>query len=156
MCSMKTIDISHSEVAAITVLPGKRGKDTMDVVIAARTGVPGSDLLKRVREEIQQAREIAVDIAVFAPVLKAVDVSVQIQTTDNRDGDQVRNAVKRAVQDWFTGERLSGPIIRAELGRVICAVEGVKTCVITAPAADIAAEAGVLPALGIMTLSLLL
>ena len=123
----------------------------MDVVIATAAGTPGEDLLEQVEEKLQKAREIAVDVAVSAPVTQTVNVSVQVKAAEGRDGAQVRNAVKQAVQGWFTGERLSRPVLLAELGSVIYAVEGVENYAITAPAADIAAVAGTLPVLGTLT-----
>lgn len=143
--------MAFEEVAAVTVLPRKRGTGTVDVVIATRTGVPDAALLERVEEKLEKAREIAVDVAVSAPVTQTVDVSVRVKAAENRDGAQVRGAVKQAVQGWFTGERLSGPVLRAELGRVVYAVEGVENYAVTAPAADVAAAAGTLPVLGTLT-----
>lgn len=143
--------MAFEEVAAVTVLPRKRGTGTVDVVIATRTGAPDAALLERVEEKLEKAREIAVDVAVSAPVTQTVDVSVRVKAAENRDGAQVRGAVKQAVQGWFTGERLSGPVLRAELGRVVYAVEGVENYAITAPSADVAATAGTLPVLGTLT-----
>ena len=140
--------MAFDEVAAATVLPRKRGIGTVDVVIATPSGVPDEDLLERVEERLQKAREIAVDVAVSAPVTQTVNVSVQVKAAESRDGAQVRNAVKQAVQGWFTGERLSKPVLLAELGSVIYAVEGVENYSIAAPAADVAAAAGTLPVLG--------
>lgn len=143
--------MAFEEVAAATVLPRKRGVGTVDVVIATAAGTPGEDLLEQVEEKLQKAREIAVDVAVSAPVTQTVNVSAQVKAAEGRDGAQVRNAVKQAVQGWFTGERLSRPVLLAELGSVIYAVEGVENYAITAPAADIAAVAGTLPVLGTLT-----
>ena len=145
--------MAFDEVAAVTVLPRKRGVGTVDVVIATQKGTPGAELLERVEDKLQKAREIAVDVAVSAPTTKTVNVAIQVQAAESRDGAQVRGAVKQAVREWFTGERLSGPVLRAELGSVVYAVAGVENYAITAPAADIPAAAGTLPVLGTLTVT---
>lgn len=140
--------MAFDQVAAVTALPRNRGVGTVDVVIATRSGMPSAALVEQVEEKLQKAREIAVDVAVSAPATKTVNVTVKVKAAENRDGAQVRNAVEQAVRGWFTGERLSKPVLRAELGSVIYAVDGVENYEITTPAADVPAQAGTLPVLG--------
>ena len=143
--------MAFDQVAAVTVLPRKRGIGTVDVVIATPAGIPDDSLLNRVQEKLAKAREIAVDVAVSAPLTNAVNVSVKVKAASNRSGDQVRAAVTAALQGWFTGERLSGPVLLAELGKIIYSVEGVENYNIIAPAADVAATPGTLPVLGTLS-----
>lgn len=143
--------MAFDQVAAVTVLPRKRGIGTVDVVIATPAGVPDDSLLNRVQEKLAKAREIAVDVAVSAPLTNAVNVSVKVKAASNRSGDQVRAGVTAALQGWFTGERLSGPVLLAELGKIIYSVEGVENYNIVAPTADVAATPGTLPVLGTLS-----
>lgn len=140
--------MSFDEVAAATVIPRARGIGTVDVVLTTLTGMPEEELLERVEERLQQAREIAVDVHVTGPTLKTVDVSLSVQTQEGRDTNAVVQAVEQALRGWFDGRRLSGPILRAKLGSLIYGVEGVENYTLTAPAADLPAERGVLPVLG--------
>ena len=143
--------MAFEEVAAAVVLPRNRGRGTVDVVIATQAGVPGAELVERVQERLDSIREIAVDVLVSAPVTQTVDVSFQIQAAENRDGAAVREQVRQAVLDWFNGQRLGKPVLRAQLGGLIYAVDGVENYTIEAPAADVELDGNELPVLGELT-----
>ena len=143
--------MAFEEVAAAVVLPRNRGRGTVDVVIATQAGVPGAELVERVQERLDSIREIAVDVLVSAPVTQTVDVTLQIQAAENRDGAAVREQVRQAVLDWFNGQRLGKPVLRAQLGGLIYAVDGVENYTIEAPAADVELDGNELPVLGELT-----
>lgn len=145
--------MAFDQVAAVTVLPRKRGVGTVDVVIATPEGTPDAALVEQVQQKLEKAREIAVDVEVSGPETETVNVTAQVKAEEGHASAQVIADVKQAIQGWFTGERLSRPVLRAELGSVIYGVEGVENYAITAPAADIAAEAGTLPVLGTLTVT---
>ncbi len=143
--------LAFSQVAAAQVLPRSRGIGTVDVVIATDAGLPEDGLLGEVQAWFEERREIAVNVAVRAPTPKAVDVTVQVKAAEGRDAQRVRQAVEGALAGWFTGARLGQDLLRAKLGSVIYAVEGVENYAITAPAADVAVAADELPRLGVLT-----
>ena len=60
----------------------------------------------------------------------------------------VQDAVEAALRGWFDGRRLGQSVLRAALGELVFHVEGVANYALTAPAADVAVEADVLPRLG--------
>ena len=90
-------------------------------------------------------------VLVSAPVTQTVDVTLQIQAAENRDGAAVREQVRQAVLDWFNGQRLGKPELRAQLGGLIYAVDGVENYTIEAPAADVELDGNELPVLGELT-----
>lgn len=143
--------MAFDQVAAVTVLPRKRGIGTVDVVIATPAGVPDDNLLNRVQDKLAKAREIAVNVAVSPPLTNAVNVSVKVKAAPNRDSDQVCADVSTALHGWFTGERLSGPVLLAELGNIIYGVDGVDNYKIISPTADVPAAPGTLPVLGALS-----
>jgi len=139
--------LTFPEVAAARVLPRSRGIGTVDVIISAQTGLPDEDLLCRVRNWFEQRREIAVDVAVLAPVLKTVDVAVKVKTQESRKA-AVHQAVTEALTGLFDGSLLGRDLLRARLGEVIFGVDGVENYEILSPAADVGVEANELPRLG--------
>ena len=62
-------------------------------------------------------------------------------------------AVEAAVSGFFSGELLGKAVRLAELGDRIYQVEGVENYHLLAPAADLAADDGVLPVLGTLTVT---
>lgn len=140
-------------VAAVKVLPKNRGVGTVDVVVASQTGSPSAALVAAVQSALDAEREICVDIAVSAPTAVTVNVAAAVKPESGKTFAQVKSAVESAVSALFTGRLLGLPVLRAALTSVIYSVPGVSNCVLTAPAADVAASATGLPVLGTVTIT---
>ena len=145
--------LSFPEVAAVAVLPKRRGTGTVDVVVATAAGVPDEELLETLTAYFQERREIAVDVQVLAPKEKTVDVSVTVAAKEGSDAASVQTAVEQALRSWFNGGLLGQDVLRARLGAVIFGVEGVANYDLTAPAEDVAVEQDELPKLGSLSVT---
>lgn len=145
--------MAHEGVAAAVAVGRARGIGTVDVCIATAAGAPSAELLEAVRADLQARREIAVDVEVKAPTMNAVAVTAEVAVTEGFVFADVQAAVDKALREKFTGVMLGKPVRLAELGRIIYAVDGVENYHLTAPAADIPAQATVLPQLGTVTLT---
>ena len=143
--------LSFEEVAAATVIPRPRGVGTVDVVVATASGAPGAELLEELMVYFEARREIAVEVQVRAPTMKEVTVSVQVAAAANKDAEQVRAAVESALRTWFDGHRLGENVLRAKLGDLIYAVEGVENYQLISPETDVAVAADELPQLSGLT-----
>jgi uncharacterized phage protein gp47/JayE len=137
-------------VYAVQVLPKRRGVGTVDVVVAAEGGAPDGDTVSEVELRLQSQREICVDIEVSAPQLSQTNVTVQIESEDFASS---KEAAEAALREMFNGAMLGRPVLLAEIGRALFSAEGVTNYHITAPTADIAAQDGVLPTLGTLTIT---
>lgn len=144
--------MSFDGVAAVTVLPRSRGVGTVDIVPAARGGVPSRELLEALQNHFSRVREIACDVKVLAPTVTAVDVSVKLWSREGWSFDAVAGAVRDRLEGWFNGERLGQPLPRAQLISLIYAVDGVANCRLAAPAADLPLSNVTLPVLGRLTI----
>lgn len=140
-------------VGAVTVLPRNRGVGTVDLVVAAQTGMPEEELLAQLQEHFDSVREIAVDVQVLAPTARSVDVAVTVSAVQGADFSAVAARVESAVKNWFIGERLGLPVLRAELTALLFGVEGVANCTVTLPDSDTAGESTTLPVLGTLTVT---
>lgn len=140
--------LADPDVAGVQVLPRARGIGTVDVVISAMGGVPDADTIQRVQADIQAVREICVDVSVRAPQVQALDVSAVVWPADGVSGEEACAAAENAVRGFFTGGLLGKAVYPAQLADVIYATGKVRNYVITAPAADVPAQDGVLPVLG--------
>ena len=144
--------MSFDGVAAATVIPRSRGVGTVDVVPAARGGVPGQALLDALQAHFDRVREIACDVRVLAPTVVPVDVSVKLWAGEGRDYGALALSVRDVLERWFNGERLGRPLPRAQLISLIYGVDGVANCRLTEPAADLALDNVTLPVLGRLTI----
>lgn len=145
--------MAFPEVAAVTVLPKNRGVGTVDIVPAARGGVPSQALLAEMQDYFDRVREIAVDVKVSAPTVETVNLSLKLWTEGGRDFDDVADAVGDALTAWFNGERLGKPLLRAQLTSLVFAVDGAANCEIVQPAADLPLNTVTLPVLGTLTIT---
>lgn len=140
-------------VAAVSVLPKRRGVGTVDVVIADAAGPAGPELLKTVGDKLRAEREICVDIRVLAPTAVAVTVDASVAIKDGYDAETVKTGAEKALTAYFTGERLGEDVLLAKLGSLLFGVEGVENYSITSPAADVAVAADELPMLKALTIT---
>lgn len=145
--------MSHEGVAAAQTVGRARGVGTVDVYIATEAGLPDAELLEEVRSDLQEKREIAVDVEVLSPEAESVDVTVEIAVAENSSFEAVKPLAEQAVTGLFTGQLLGKPVLLAELGRRIYAVEGVGNYHISSPAADVTGGEGKLPVLGTLTIT---
>lgn len=145
--------MSHAGVAAARAVGRARGSGTVDVYIAGEGGLPAAALLEEVRRDLQEKREIAVDVAVKAPTAAPVRVSVAVAAAEGADFEAVKAQAELALTNYFTGRRLGRPVLLAELGNLLYSLEGVENYRFSAPAADLPADDTVLPVLGTLTVS---
>ena len=93
------------------------------------------------------------DVQVKAPAEVEMDVSAELAVREGADFSAVKAAAEQALASFFSGRRLGGPVLLAELGDLLYHVEGVENYRLLAPAADLAAEDGTLPMLGRVTVT---
>ena len=135
---------SFEDVAAAVAIPKRRGVGTVDVVVTSRSGVPEQALLTEIGRKMEENREIAVDVAVMGPETVPVDVTVRVTA---QEFEKVSEQVKQAVREWFSGGLLGEHVLRAKLGNLIYAVDGVENYTLVLPEQDVAVERGQLPVL---------
>ena len=61
-----------------------RGIGTVDVYIATAAGLPNGTLLAAVQADLQERREIAVDVQVKAPAAVEMDVSAELAVREGQ------------------------------------------------------------------------
>lgn len=147
----ETTAMAHTGVAAARAVGRARGIGTVDVYVAAENGVPGEALLEAVRADLARKREIAVDVAVKAPAVKTVDITVEVAAKKNTAFERLKPAAEQAITGFFGGRLLGMPVRLADLGSRLYALEGMENYHILSPAADLAGDNTVLPVLGNVT-----
>ena len=145
--------MSHSGVAAAKAVGKARGIGTVDVYIATEAGLPVAELLQEVQADLQERREIAVDVDVLAPEAEEVDITAELAVREEAEFSAVKSAVEQALTGFFSGRRLGKTVLLAELGDLIYHVDGVENYRLLAPSADLAADVTALPVLGELTVT---
>ncbi|MEG1430831.1 MAG: baseplate J/gp47 family protein [Oscillospiraceae bacterium] len=145
--------MSFTGVAACTVVPRARGVGTVDVVVSSPAGLPDSNLLAELAAYFSARREIAVDVAVKAPTTSSIIVTVAVKPKSGYTYAAVSAKVDSVLRGYFDGRLLGKSILRAKLGELIFAIEGVENYALTAPSGDVAVGAAVLPRLTTLTIT---
>ena len=143
--------MSFDEVAAVTVLPKYDGVGTVGVVPAAQGGMPAEELLEEMQTYFDQVREIACKVTVLAPEKHEVELELRVLAEKDRDFDTVAGTVRQTLTDWFNGERLGQPLLRAQLTSLVFGVDGVANCELIRPETDLALDRKTLPVLKKLT-----
>ena len=104
----------------------------------------GAELPREVRDALPAAAE---------EITEELEDPASLSEGLSRLWDRALGYVEEAVRQHFTGALLGKGVLLAELGSLIYGVEGVANCRLTAPTADLAAAATVLPVLGTVTIT---
>ncbi len=143
--------MSHTGVVAARAVGRARGIGTVDVYISTAAGIPSEELLQQVQADIQEKREIAVDVKVLAPTEKRVDITMQVAPAARRSKEEAVAAAEQAVTTFFDGELLGQTVRLAELSSLVFSLESVSNVRITAPAQDVPVRQSELAVLGELT-----
>ena len=143
--------LRHKGVAAVCVLPRNRGLGTVDLVISGTGGMPSEDLLREVREDLEQKREIAVDVSVLPPTKKTLDLLISVKPKPGLLPGPVQERVKAVLTTWFDGRMLGKEFLLADLGQKIYETEGVANYRIDQPSVDVLVRKQELPVLGYLS-----
>ena len=145
--------MNYGGVAAARAVGRARGIGTVDVYVTTQEGIPGEELLAGLQAELQEKREIAVDVAVKGPVVQTVDVVVEVAPGAGAAFADVKAEVEQTIASFFGGNLLGRPVRLAELGNRIYALDSVENYRFSAPTADLEAADTVLPVLGTLTVT---
>ena len=145
--------LQHEGVAAVQVVGRARGVGTVDVYVTEESGTPSDDLVKAVQADLAEKREIAVDVKVLSPTETEVAITLEISPQEGTGFETAKEAAEEAVTGLVSGKLLGKPVRLAEIGDRVYHAPGEAKYRISAPAADLDAEEGVLPVLGTLTVT---
>ncbi|MGM9619330.1 MAG: baseplate J/gp47 family protein [Oscillospiraceae bacterium] len=144
---------NHPGVRSAKAVGRARGIGTVDVYIAAESGVPSQTLLQEVYDDLNAKREIAVDLQVLSPAPTAVDVTAALTVGEGYAFSEVAERAEEALAAFFSADLLGRGITRAAISDVLYHVEGVENYALLSPAADVPGGATALPVLGTVSLT---
>lgn len=145
--------MSYGGVAAARAVGRPRGIGTVDVYATTESGLPGEELLTGLQAELQEKREIAVDVQVKAPRVETVNVSVAVAPAEGVTFADAKTAAEQTITAFFTGHLLGEAVKLAELGMRLYALTEVGNYRFSTPAEDVAADDTALPVLGTLTVT---
>lgn len=127
-------------VESVNVVPRARGRGTVDVLIACASAPAQEAAAQRLQQELDQQKEINVDIRVRGARRRYVDLEVHIATGEYAEYDDVATRCNETVRAYMQGLGVGDTLLRARLGARLLAVEGVYNCRVFSPTADVVPE----------------
>lgn len=145
---------SISGVTRAWCYPMEQGIGTVGVTFVcddATDIIPSSEIISRVKTYIDSVRPATVkEVYVYAPQILTVNITVKL----NPNTVALQTAVQAELTDLFSSESQPGATIYlSHINEAISLASGEIDHTITAPTADIIADDGVMPVLGIVTFS---
>ena len=147
------IAMGFEGVHSAQVLPRHRGRGTVDVVIAPRTGTPSSELLEAIEVRLQRDKEIAVDVQVLSCQEVSVPVEVAVSPKDDVTFEELKENVEQALTTWFLDIQVGQSLPLAALITFLYQLPGVQNCSLAAPGQDVTAQEGEILRLGTVTVT---
>ena len=131
------IAMSRDGVRSVNVISRARGRGTVDVVISAASLEMEGEIVKELQAEMQEQKEINVDVRVLAAIRDELDVSVDIAVREGFSLDIVAENCQKAIQSLITGLGVGQPLLITQLGNTLFSVDGVYNYRVTSPQRDI-------------------
>lgn len=127
---------------SVKVVPKKRGRGTVDVVVTGKTPQGEIKLVKELSEKFGIEREICVDVSVKGAEKSFYVFRIGLQVYDNYSFPQVAKSCSAAVKAYVDSLGVGEPLRLSHLGRVILEVDGVVDYKIEEPVGDIVPDSG--------------
>jgi uncharacterized phage protein gp47/JayE len=120
------IAMSFPEVHSANVIPRERGPGTVDLYLAAKSGVPTKKVLENIQAKINQLREINVDAKVHAATLLNLNICLQIEPAQGYVWEEIKSNCQKAVNSYFSALKVGESIKICALNNAIFATQGVE------------------------------
>lgn len=131
------IAAAEPEVHAVSVLPRRRGRGTVDVVFQGVETDKEEALTRTLYSKLQREKEVNVDVSVFPADKRSVPISVRIAVSEEYDFSKVREHCLKKLEAFFQTLGIGKPLLLTHLGSVLLQVEGVDNYSILSPVADV-------------------
>ena len=126
--------MSMEGVESVNVIPRRRGRGTVDVVVAAAS--PES-AIAALEADFAEKKEVNVDVSVYAASVVYRGFGLQIDPAPDHPYESVEENALEAALAYVSGLRVGEPLLLARLGNTLLMAEGVRNYRITGLASDI-------------------
>lgn len=134
------VAMGREGVRSVNVLPRKRGRGTVDVVICCGDSAAEAATAAEIQEVLAEEKEINVDVSVYPAIRDRHNLTVALAVKADADFAIVSAHCREAITAYADSLGVGEPLLRARLGQVILGVEGVYNYSLKAPAADLLPE----------------
>lgn len=129
--------MQNEGVSSASVLPRKRGRGTVDVVVACSSPAAQADILAALQDDLNVRKEINVDVQVRAAMPDQLHIGLEVASREGFDYEIVAAKCREKVTACINGLGVGKPLLLAQLGGALLEVEGVYNYRVITPASDL-------------------
>lgn len=146
--------LQYDGVYSAQVVPLARGNGTVNIYVASKGGVPSSDVISKIQNDIDQLREINVDILVCAAVPSTMNVKMLVKPYEGYSFSDVKAACEASITEYFNSLSVGEKAKIVSIGNKVYHTEGVENySFIAGVSNDMAVDPGGLITLGTITIN---
>lgn len=127
-------------VASATVLPKRRGPNTVDIVITGQDGAPSSDVVASCAAHIDYLRPVTAEVFVYAPIIKTVNASAKVELQSGYTLAQVNVAAQAAYNEELALLTPGETLKRNRIGTLLGNLAGVTDYLVQTPTTNVTAS----------------
>ena len=120
--------LQYEGVYSASVSPRARGAGTVDVYVASKGDVPGSQLIARIQDDLNAVKEINVDVQVKGAEKVSVDIILYLVPKAGYDYAELKLTAEQALQDYMDGLAIGESVYMTKAAAVVYGIEGVEQC----------------------------
>ena len=127
----------------------------MNIAVApAGGGRPSPLLLHELQAFLESRKVIAIEVCLFEPLYRAVDVDADVYIYAGEDATVIQSRAEEAVRDFFSFERVSFgmAVYYSDLVALLDGIAGVSHVRLHSPSGDVRIGQGEIPVLGALQL----
>ncbi len=118
--------LGYEGIRSVSVIPRAQGIGTVEIYAAGAGAAPEEDLLEQIEGDLQQVREINVDVSLLPCQLVEVNLYANVTPEDGYQMEEVRAACTSALQEYFLSLSIGQPVLLAAAGDALFHTPGVK------------------------------
>ena len=143
--------MSYEGITSVYVIPRVTGVGTVEVVLDSRGTTVSHNMLGKIKQELDNLKEINVDVTVSIAIPKIVDIDIQISPSDGFTFQQAQEETIKQVNSVIDNAEVGKPIYISQIVKSILCCEKVENCKITSPNDDIRSSNRQIIRLGTLT-----
>lgn len=129
--------MSRESVLSANVLPRRRGRGTVDVVVTTLSPETQDEVVSSLQEELNKRKEINVDVKVLAATRENTVITAEIAVKDGYRFDIVSQSCKDIITEHLNNLGVGKALLLAAVGSRLLSVDGVYNYSIMTPSKDI-------------------
>lgn len=127
--------LQNEAVSSAAVLPRVRGRGTVDVVVRCPAGA--EEAVAVLRETMERAREINVDVAVRAAREQTVNLVLRVAPAEGAGFEMVCGRCREAAEAYLNALGVGQPLLISRLTARLLELDGVYNAAVKTPAGDV-------------------